>query len=180
MRIISIVVALLLGVGVAFAREPLYVVNGRVVASIEDIPHEDIERIDVLPANEDTIAEWGSEASEGVIIVTLRYDTAATFVAEGYDNFTDYLAHTVRWSDMHPAERVSLRVKVDVEGRATVTEVLDATSRQFLRCVERAIAKAPLWSAAMRDGEAVESLHLVNLKLPINKALAIDPAVILR
>lgn len=100
MRIISIVVALLLGVAVAVAREPLYVVNGRVVASIEDIPHEDIERIDVLPANEDTIAEWGSEASEGVIIVTLRYDTAATFVAEGYDNFTDYLAHTVRWSDI--------------------------------------------------------------------------------
>jgi hypothetical protein len=180
MRIISIVVALLLGVGVAVAREPLYVVNGRVVASIEDIPHEDIERIDVLPANEDTIAEWGSEASEGVIIVTLRYDTAATFVAEGYDNFTDYLAHTVKWSDNNPAERVSLRLHIEASGRATISEVLQATSRNYLKRVERAIEEAPLWSPAMRDGVAVESIQLVNLQLPEGKSIPLEPAVIIR
>ena len=180
MRLLLLIFAGLFTTVSLSAHGPLYVVNGVAVESIEGIAQSDIETIETLPADEETIAKWGIEASEGVVLVTLRYDSPARFSTEGYSNFTDYLAHTVRWSDMHPAERVSLRVKVDVEGRATVTEVLDATSRQFLRCVERAIAKAPLWSPAMRDGEAVESLHLVNLKLPINKALAIEPAVILR
>ena len=46
----------------AYAYEPLYVVNGVVVDSIEHIPHENIERIDNLPADEETIAKWGLEA----------------------------------------------------------------------------------------------------------------------
>ena len=73
------------------AHGPLYVVNGVAVESIKEIPQSDIESIDVLPADEETIAEWGIEASEGVILVTLRYDIPARFSAEGYNNFTDYL-----------------------------------------------------------------------------------------
>ena len=62
MRILSLIAALLLTFGALSAREPLYVVNGAVVATIENIPHEDIERIDVLPADEESIAKWGVEA----------------------------------------------------------------------------------------------------------------------
>lgn len=163
----------------ASAREPLYVVNGEVVATIEGIPHEDIESIDVLPANEETIALWGLEASEGVILVTLRYDTPARFSAEGRNNFTDYLATTVKWGDKMPAERVSLRIKVECDGRATVSEVLQSTSRQFLKRVQKAIANAPLWSPATRDGKAVESIVLVNLQLPEGKELPVERAVII-
>ena len=163
----------------ASAREPLYVVNGEVVATIEGIPHEDIESIDVLPANEETIALWGLEASEGVILVTLRYDTPARFSAEGRNNFTDYLATTVKWGDNMPAERVSLRIKVECDGRATVSEVLQSTSRQFLKRVQKAIANAPLWSPATRDGKAVESIVLVNLQLPEGKELPVEHAVII-
>ena len=180
MRILSLISTLLLTLGTLSAREPLYVVNGAVVATIENIPHEDIERIDVLPADEESIAKWGVEASEGVIIVTLRYDTPATFTYEEYRNFTDYLAHTVRWDDNLPAERVSLRIVVDSQGRATIAEVLDSTSRQYLKRVSRAIAEAPLWSPATRNGKPLESRHLVNLKLPAGKNLAIEPAVIIR
>lgn len=179
MRFLNLIFVTLLSIGTLAAREPLYVVNGNVVASIESIPHEDIESIDVLPADEDTIAKWGTEASEGVIIVTLRYDTPASFEYEGYHNFTDYLAHTVRWDDTHPAERVSLRITVDSEGRATISEILDSTSRQFLKRVTRAISDAPLWSPATRNGNPLESTHLVNLKLPINKELPVEHAVII-
>lgn len=181
MRRLSIIFTLIVAsLTTLAAREPLYVVNGTRVTTIEDIPHEDIERIDVLPANEETIATWGMEASEGVILVTLRYNNAALFSSEGFDNFTDYLTHFTRWSDTHPAERVSLRIKVDIEGRATIAEVLESTSRQLLKSVSRAIAKSPRWSPATRHGKAVESIHLVNLKLPTNKELPVEPAVIIR
>ena len=139
MRRLSIIFTLIVAsLTTLAAREPLYVVNGTRVTTIEDIPHEDIERIDVLPANEET------------------------------------------WSDTHPAERVSLRIKVDIEGRATIAEVLESTSRQLLKSVSRAIAKSPRWSPATRHGKAVESIHLVNLKLPTNKELPVEPAVIIR
>lgn len=158
----------------------MYVVNGTIVESIEHIAQEDIERIDVLPADEETVAKWGVEASEGVILVTLRYDTPAHFKYEGFDNFTTYLAKSVRWSDKQPAERVSLRIKVDGEGRVTIDKILQATSRQFLRRVEQAIAQAPRWQPALRDGRSVESTHLVNLLLPEGESLPVEPGVIFR
>ena len=179
-RIIPIIVfALSLTLQSLSAREPLYVVNGRVVATIDDIPHEDIESIDVLPADEESVALWGEGASEGVIMVRLRYDTPASFSTDGYDNFTDYLSDVVNWREPNAAERVSLRLTIDTDGRARIGEVLQATSRQLLRRVERAIDEAPLWRAAMRDGEAMESQTLVNLQLPLGSQIESEHAVII-
>ena len=161
------------------ARGPLYVVNGTVVDSIEHIEQANIAKIDVLPATEETIAEWGIGASEGVILVTLKYDTPAEFVAGEYNNFTSYLAATVKWHDDMSAERVSLRLTIGTDGRATVSEVLQSTSRQFLKRVEKAIGLSPLWNPATRDGKAVESIVLVNLQLPEGKELPVERAVII-
>lgn len=163
-----------------WAQQPLYVVNGEIVESISDIPQEDIESIDVLPADEETIAEWGLAASEGVIVVRLKYDTPATFNAEGYSNFTTYLAQHIKWSDNMPAERASLRLCITADGAIEIVEVLDTTSRQFLKRVTKAIESAPRWQPAMRDGKAIESLQLVNIQLPLGKELPKDPYVIIR
>lgn len=179
MRVFVVALLLLLFGPVAVAQGPLYVVNGEVVESIDHIPHEDIERVDVLAADEDTIARWGMAASEGVIMLTLRYDTPASFCAEGVDNFTAYLARHVRWGESMPAERLSLRVRVGVDGRAVVDEVLHTTSRQYLKRVTKAIASAPAWQPATRNGEAVESIHLINLQLPVGKSLPVEHAVII-
>ena len=165
--------------GVVSAQRPLYVVNGTVVESIEDIPQEDIESIDTLPADEESIAKWGLGASEGVIIVTLRYDTPAAFSHDGITNFTNYLAKHVKWSSNMPAERVSLRLTIQEDGKAVINEVLDATSRQYLKRVTKAIATSPLWQPATRNGKRVESQTLVNLQLPIGKELPREHAVII-
>lgn len=176
----SIAILALLCTIEAYAYKPLYVVNGAVVESIEHIPHENIERIDNLPANEETIAEWGLGASEGVILVTLRYDTEARFSHLNYNNFTDYLATTVRWDETMPAERVSLRIVVDSSGKATISEVIASSSKQFLKRVTKAINEAPLWNPAERNGTPVDSQHLVNLQLPKGKHLPREMGVILR
>ena len=179
MRHLTLIVEILLTTVSLYAQHPIYVVNGKIVDGIDNIPHEAIERIDVLPAGEETIAEWGTEASEGVIIVRLRYDEEAEFSYEEYTSFTDYLASVVRWGENQNPERVSLRIVVDREGRATIAEVLESTSRNFLKRVERAIEEAPLWQPAMRDGKAMESTHLVNLLLPKGKELPEEHVVIL-
>lgn len=179
LRIVLLFSSLMASITPLSAREPIYVVNGKVVGSIRDIPHEDIESIDHLPADEQTIAEWGPEASDGVIIVTLRYDTPAIFDHNGTNNYTDYLASTVKWPATMPAERVSLRIVVDTDGRATIGEVLEYTSRQFLNRVTRAIEASPAWQPASRNGKAVASQHLVNLKLPVGKEIPSEQGIIL-
>lgn len=157
----------------------MYVVNGKIVDTIERIPQSDIESIDVLPADEETIAQWGMAASEGVIMVRLIYDTPASFSADGVDNFTAYLAKHVKWRANMPAERVSLRITIDKDGVAHVSEVLDSTSRQYLKRVMKAIDSAPRWQPAMRDGVPIESLHLVNLQLPSGKDIPAEQFVII-
>ena len=98
------------------ARGPLYVLNGVRVESIESVEQSNIERIDHLPATEETIERWGIEASEGVIMVTLKYDTPARFEAEGHSNFTTYLQHKVKWDKNMPNEcRYALRSIARVE-----------------------------------------------------------------
>ena len=179
MRTLATLLAILWATAL-WAQQPLYVVNGRVVESIEGIPHDDIESIDVLPADEDTIAEWGLAASEGVIVVRLKFDTPATFSAEGFNNFTSYLAKHIKWKENMPAERASLRLNITEEGSIEVVEVLDTTSRQFLKRVTEAINSAPRWQPAMRDSKPIESLQLVNIQLPLGKELPRDPYVIIR
>lgn len=176
--LISLIISLLCAT-IAVAQQPMYVVNGVVVDGIDSIPQSDIESIDVLPADEETIAQWGMAASEGVIVVRLIYDTPASFYYEGTDNFTTYLSKHVKWGANMPAERVSLRVTIDTEGVAHVTEVLDSTSRQFLKRVMKAIDEAPRWQPAMRDGKPIESLHLVNLQLPVGKEIPAEQFVII-
>lgn len=178
-RLILATTLLIIGTISVSARVPLYVVNGTIVNDIDHIAQEDIERIDHLPADDETIAKWGLEASEGVILVTLRYDTPAHFSYEGVDNFTTYLIKSVRWSDKMEPERVSLRITVDSKGRTSISKVLQATSRQFLKRVESAISQAPLWTPAMRNGNAVESTHLINLLLPEGESLPVERGVIL-
>lgn len=180
MRLLLLIFAGLFTAVSLSAHGPLYVVNGVVVESIDGIAQNDIETIETLPADEETIAKWGIEASEGVVLVTLRYDSPARFSTEGYSNFTDYLAATVKWPDNMPAERVSLRIIVDETGRTSIEEVLESTSRQFLGRVTKAIEDAPLWEPAQRKGEGVASQHLVNLKLPLYKELPTEPFVIIR
>lgn len=176
--LISLIISLLYAT-ITVAQQPMYVVNGVVVDGIDSIPQSDIESIDVLPADEETIAQWGMAASEGVIVVRLIYDTPASFSYEGTDNFTTYLSKHVKWGANMPAERVSLRVTIDTEGVAHVTEVLDSTSRQFLKRVMKAIDEAPRWQPAMRDGKPIESLHLVNLQLPVGKEIPAEQFVII-
>ena len=67
------------GIFSAAAQDPIYVVNGQVVSDIRNIPPGDIESTEMLPADEQTIARYGTEASNGVILITLRYDTPARF-----------------------------------------------------------------------------------------------------
>lgn len=139
------------GIFSAAAQDPIYVVNGQVVSDIRNIPPGDIESTEMLPADEQTIARYGTEASNGVILITLRYDTPARF-PEADGSFNDYISEQTDWDDSLPAARVVLRYKITTDGRTVPTDELEATDRRLRRRVIDAVEKAPRWQPAMRDG----------------------------
>ncbi len=153
---------------VSSAQSPLYIVGGKAVESIDHIAQSDIDSIETLPADEETIARYGERASNGVIVVHLRYDTPARFEAGSVD-----------WDERMPAAKISLRYRVATDGSVVAGDILLSTDKRLLRRVLRAMERAPRWTPAMRDECAVESEHLLNLLLPEGGVLPPERGVIL-
>lgn len=159
----------LLAVTAVAAQRPLCIVNGERRTDIEAIPPADIERMEELPADEETIARYGEEASEGVILVTLRYDEPARF--EAAPSFGEYIAARVRWDDDDPPARVVLRYTVTPEGAVVVGQELEATDNRLKRRVMKAMAEAPRWRPARKEGRPVASEGVLRIQLPEGKPL---------
>ena len=130
----------------------------------------------MLPADEQTIARYGTEASNGVILITLRYDTPARF-PEADGSFNDYISEQTDWDDSLPAARVVLRYKITTDGRTVPTDELEATDRRLRRRVIDAVEKAPRWQPAMRDGKPVESEGVLRVQLPEGKKRSAPPGI---
>lgn len=153
----------------AAAQQPLFLVNGTPRENIDDIPPEDIEHAEMLPADEENIARYGQRAVGGVLVVTLRYDRPAVFAAD--TTFGGYIARQVRWDDDEPAARVILRYKVTPEGRTEVVQELESTDNRLKRRVLKAVAEAPAWQPARKNGAAVESEGVLRIQLPEGKSI---------
>ena len=151
----------------AAAPKPLYIVNGKEMEDIHSIPPEEIENIETLPADEETIALYGERAANGVLLITLRYDRPATFPADSA--FASYIARQVRWDASEPAARVVLRYKITPEGKTIVDEALESTDNRLKRRVLKAVAEAPRWSPALKNNRPVESEGVLHIQLPEGK-----------
>jgi hypothetical protein len=173
-------IALFSALGVA-AQTPMYVVNGSVVESIDGIDHSIIESIDILPADEQTIARWGVGASSGVVVVTLTFDEDADFDCEPYSNFLRYVIDNVEWRAANGVAKVALRYDISEEGAVEVDTVLESTSRALLRKVLDVLEASPRWRPATRDGKAVRRKGLIlNITLPEGARLSDEPYIVVR
>ena len=157
--------------------KPLYVVNGEVRSDVSDIPEKNIENIQTLPANEQTIATYGEQANNGVILVTLCYDVAAVFPLG--ENFSAYIASQIKWGENAPTARFVMRFTVEADGSLTTGNVLQSTDKQFARRVLSAVKAAPKWTPATKQGTAVASEHLLIIQLPKGKKLPREPYIIM-
>ena len=151
------------------AQRPLYIVNGVETEEIESIPPDDIENIESLPADEETIARYGEKAANGVILISLRYDKPAVF--EAGTTFDEYIAGQVKWDDDEPAARIILRYTVTPEGKAVLAQELESTDNRLKRRVLKALSEAPHWHPAQKNGVAVASEGVLHIQLPKGKRM---------
>lgn len=155
-------------------RLPIYIVNGERMSEeqVRGIEPEDIVSNTLLPADEQTIEKYGPEASNGVIVISLRYDEAARFEVGGETaNFSNYIAQQIKWGEMEAVAQVVLRVTVSGEGVASVKEVLDSSDRRLLKRVRDAIEKSPRWVPARKDGKGIETQHIVRVTVPVGSRM---------
>lgn len=151
-------------------RLPLYIVNGERMseAQVKAIDPDDIVSNVLLPADEATVEKYGQEASNGVVVISLRYDTPARFEYGGeVVRFADYIAGRVKWSyPANPVARVVLRLTISAEGEVSESELIDATDKRLLKRVRGVLAQAPRWVPAMKDGKGIEDDYILRLTLP--------------
>ncbi len=151
------------------AQQPLYIVNGVEREEISTIPPADILHTEMLPVDEETIARYGEKAFDGVMLITLRYDQPAVFPAG--ESFNKYIAKSVKWEADEPAARVVLRYTVTPEGRTVVGAELESTDSRLKRRVVKAVAEAPSWTPAMKEGAPVASEGVLHVQLPEGKPM---------
>lgn len=155
-------------------RLPIYIVNGERMSEeqVRAIEPEDIVSNTMLPADEQTIEKYGPEASNGVILISLRYDEAARFEVDGQQaNFSNYIAQQIKWGEMEAVAQVVMRVSVNGEGVVSEKELLDSSDRRLLKRVRDAIENAPRWVPAKKDGKGIETQHLVRVIVPVGSQM---------
>lgn len=155
-------------------RMPLYIVNGEKMTEeqVKDINPKDIMDNHLLPADEQTIERYGHEAANGVVVITLRYDTPARFEIEGQTTkYSAYIADRVKWDETDPVARIIISFKVKADGTVGDNDVLEATDKRLLRRIEKAMAAAPRWQPALKDGKGVETTHLLKVTLPKGRTM---------
>ena len=164
-------------------RLPIYIVNGERMTEeqVRAIDPEDIVSNDLLPADEATIEKYGQDAANGVILITLRYDTEARFEVDGEEtNFSAYIARQIKWSEMDPVAQVIMKLEVGPDGVAREKEVLESSDRRLLKRIRTALNEAPRWVAARKDGEGITTQHILRITLPIGSKMPQKWAVIIR
>lgn len=163
----------------ARGQQPLYIVNGVERSDIRDIAPDVIERMEELPADEFTIAKYGEKGANGVILLTLKYDTPARFTADTV-GFARFVARQVKWSDSDPTARIVLRYRIEVDGSLTLQETLQSTDSRFKRRVEKVVEASPRWEPARKAGQPVATEGILRLQLPEGRRLPRELELVIR
>ena len=162
----------------AQTQNSLYIVNGVEMESVQHIPEENIEHIDHLAANEESVAKYGERANNGVIIVTLRYDKEAKF--GGQKSFTDYIGEQIKWPENYGVARFVARYTITADGKFRLGAELESTDAQFRKRVLKALKYVPNWQPATKQGKAVDSDYVLVVQLPKGKQMPKEPYIVIR
>ncbi|MDE5636661.1 MAG: energy transducer TonB [Alistipes sp.] len=178
MKNIILSAILLCTLGAAAQAPPLYIVNGRETEDLRDVDPDDIVSTELLPADERTVELYGPQANNGVIVVSLRYDSPARFEADSV-SFARYVSSRVKWDETERTARFVVRFTVETDGSVALGNELESTDPRLRRKVLRALSAAPRWTPATKDGKPVRSSHVLRIQLPEGRPMPPERAIIL-
>ena len=162
---------------------PIYIVNGVRMSEeeVKAIHPADIVSNELLTVDEAVIEKYGHDAANGVVVITLRYDTPARFEVDGEDEkYSTYIAERVKWSEIEDVARVVISFTVEADGTVSEKEVLEATDRRLLARIRKAMEEAPKWVPAKKDGVGVETDHILRITLPLGRKMPRERVLLIR
>ena len=164
-------------------RMPLYIVNGERMSEedVKEIDPSDIVSNELLAVDEAVIEKYGHDAANGVVVITLRYDTPARFEVNGKEaKYSSYIAERVKWNEIDGVARVVMSFTVSGDGTVTEKEVLEATDRRLLSRIRKEMKLAPKWISAKKDGKGITTDHILRITLPIGRTMPRERAILIR
>lgn len=164
-------------------RLPIYIVNGERMSEeeVKAIHPADIVSNELLTVDESVIEKYGHDAANGVVIITLRYDTPARFEVDGTEvGYSNYIAERVKWNEIDGVARVVMSFTVSSDGTVKEKEVLEASDRRLLNRIRKAMAAAPRWVAAKKDGKGIETDHILRITLPFGRQMPRKGVILIR
>ena len=164
-------------------RMPLYIVNGERMSEedVKEIDPSDIVSNELLAVDEAVIEKYGHDAANGVVVITLRYDTPARFEVDGKEaKYSSYIAERVKWNEIDGVARVVMSFTVSGDGTVTEKEVLEATDRRLLSRIRKEMKLAPKWISAKKDGKGITTDHILRITLPIGRTMPRERAILIR
>ena len=162
---------------------PLYIVNGERMSEedVKEIDPSDIVSNELLAVDEAVIEKYGHDAANGVVVITLRYDTPARFEVDGEETkYSSYIAERVKWNEIDGVARVIMSFTVSGDGTVTEKEVLEATDRRLLSRIRKEMKLAPKWISAKKDGKGITTDHILRITLPIGRTMPRERAILIR
>ena len=164
-------------------RMPIYIVNGERMSEedVKEIDPSDIVSNELLAVDEAVIEKYGHDAANGVVVITLRYDTPARFEVDGEEaKYSSYIAERVKWNEIDGVARVVMSFTVSGDGTVTEKEVLEATDRRLLSRIRKEMKLAPKWISAKKDGKGITTDHILRITLPIGRTMPRERAILIR
>ena len=164
-------------------RMPLYIVNGERMSEedVKEIDPSDIVSNELLAVDEAVIEKYGHDAANGVVVITLRYDTPARFEVDGEEaKYSSYIAERVKWNEIDGMARVIMSFTVSGDGTVTEKEVLEATDRRLLSRIRKEMKLAPKWISAKKNGKGITTDHILRITLPIGRTMPRERAILIR
>ena len=162
---------------------PLYIVNGERMSEedVKEIDPSDIVSNELLAVDEAVIEKYGHDAANGVVVITLRYDTPARFEVDGEEaKYSSYIAERVKWNEIDGVARVVMSFTVSGDGTVTEKEVLEATDRRLLSRIRKEMKLAPKWTSAKKGGKGITTDHILRITLPIGRTMPRERAILIR
>jgi TonB family protein len=174
--------------------DPVYVLDGEVVESIEDVDPESIERVDVIKDPDHAQAKKYN-AKDGVVMITTKEAAAAAkesgmettridgeifYVVEDMPKFPGGLPalKTYVYSNLEYPENaksqgiegeVIVRFLINQKGEAVNGEILRSTYQGFDAPALKVIEEMPDWTPGKQRGKAVKVWYVMSIKFNDDK-----------
>ena len=155
--------------------DPVFVVDGEVVANIEDLDSDLVESMEVYKGHSESPLIEKYNAKNGLVVVTTKTEEEVFFIVEDMPKFPGGLPalKTYIYSNLEYPEKVKtegiqgeavVRFLINEKGKAVKSEILRSSYQGFDAPALKVVKEMPNWTPGKQRGKAVKVWYVMSIK----------------